>query len=197
MISTSASLALNHLLEQQGWARERLAIHAGCRVEFRAPPMPPVRLEIGDTGRVAPADDQPGDLVVTINPLAIPMLLMRNRDALAYIEMAGPAPLAGTVRALLFDLKWDFEEDLSHLVGDAAAHTAAEAGRKAYEWQRDAGERLARNFAEYWTEEKQLLAGRIDFEDFVRRREAFEADLAGLETRATKLEKKEKPGPGA
>jgi len=196
MISSSASLALNHLLEQQSWARERLALHAGSRVEFRTPPMPPVRLEINDTGRVSPADDQPGDLVVTINPLAMPMLLMRSRDALAYIDMTGPPSLAETVRFLLFELKWDFEEDLSRFVGDAAAHTAAEAGRKAYEWQRDAAERLARNFAEYWTEEKQLLAGRIDLEDFIRRREAFEAELAGLENRVAKIEK-EKPGPDA
>lgn len=196
MISTSASLALNHLLEQQGWARERLAVHAGSRVEFRTPPMPPVRLEISDTGKVSPADDAPGDLVVTINPLAIPMLLMRSRDALAYIDMAGPPSLAETVRSLLFELKWDFEEDLSRVIGDAAAHTAAETGRKAYEWQRDAGERLARNFAEYWTEEKQLLAGRIGLEDFMRRREAFEADLARLESQAANIEK-EKPGPDA
>ncbi len=38
------SLALNHLLEREPWARERLAPFAGRTVELRNPPFPALRL---------------------------------------------------------------------------------------------------------------------------------------------------------
>lgn len=183
MISASAAMTLNHLLGQQGWARERLARHAGSRLEFKTPPMLPVRLEVAEAGLVSPAPEQACDLVVTINPLALPLLLIRSPKALDYIDIVGPESLAETVKALLLELQWDFEEDLSRWVGDAAAHGIAQVGREAYAWQRDAGERLARNFSEYWTEERPLVARRADFEHFKNQLQEFDAALARAEAR--------------
>jgi ubiquinone biosynthesis protein UbiJ len=183
MISVSASLAINHLLKQQGWARERLAQHTGSRLEFRAAPLPAVRLEITPAGLVSAAGGEPADLTVTINPMALPLFAMRSPRGLDYVEMAGPEALAETVRKLLAELQWDFEEDLSHVIGDVAAHGLAQAGREAYSWPRNAGERLARNFSEYWTEEQPLLARRADFDRFARELQELEAGLARAQAR--------------
>lgn len=188
MISASAALALNHLLNQQGWARERLALHAGSRIEFSTPPLPSVRLEIGETGLVSAADEQPGDLMVRINPVGLPLLAVRSKQALAFIDMVGPEELAGTVKSLFLELEWDFEEDLSRFVGDAPAHALVQAGRDTYAWQREALERLARNFSEYWTEEQPLLARRHDLEDFSRQLQEFQADLDRVERRLQNFE---------
>jgi ubiquinone biosynthesis accessory factor UbiJ len=185
--SASACLALNHLLNQHAWARELLAQHAGSRLEFRSVPLPTLRLEITPAGLLAPAQQEAGDLIVTINPLALPLLALRSPRALAYMDMAGPAGLAETIKRLLLELNWDFEEDLSRFVGDAAAHGLAEAGRQAYAWQRDAAERLAHNFSEYWTEEQPLLARRIDLEHFARQLQEFEAELARAAARLAKF----------
>jgi hypothetical protein len=47
--------ALNHLLESETWARERLAPFAGEALELRAPPLPALRFLIAADGRPPPA----------------------------------------------------------------------------------------------------------------------------------------------
>ncbi len=185
MMAFSAALGVNHLLEQQGWARERLARHAGSRIELRSPPFPALRLLVTESGLVSP-DEEPCDLKVTINPLALPLLAARSPKALQYITADGPQALSDTVKTLLTELQWDFEEDLSRLIGDAPAHGVAQAGRDVYAWQKEALERLARNFGEYWTEEQPLLARRSDVEQFARGLQELQAGLARAEARLSK-----------
>ncbi len=185
MIAFSATLALNHLLEQQGWARERLARHAGSRIELRSPPLPEVKLLITESGLLSPAEE-PCDLKVSINPLALPLLAARSAKALDYISTEGPQALAETVRSLVVELQWDFEEDLSRLIGDVPAHGLSQAGRNVYSWQKAAFERLARNFSEYWTEEQPLLARRGDLEQFTRGLQDLQVGLARAEARLSK-----------
>ncbi len=185
MMAFSAALGLNHLLEQQGWARERLARHAGSRIELRSPPFPPLGLLVTESGLVAPAE-QPGDLKVSINPLALPLLAARSSKTLEYIATEGPQALADTVKALLMELQWDFEEDLSRVIGDVPAHGLAQAGRRIHASQKEALGRLARNFGEYWTEEQPLLARRGDVEEFARRLQELQAGLARAEARLSK-----------
>ncbi len=134
MIAFSAALGLNHLLEQQGWARERLARHAGSRIELGSPPLPPVRLLVTESGLVSPGEE-PCDLKVSINPLALPLLAARSPKAFEYITTDGPQALADTVKTLLAELQWDFEEDLSRVIGDVPAHGLAQTGRDLYAWQ--------------------------------------------------------------
>jgi ubiquinone biosynthesis protein UbiJ len=183
VISQTAAQVLNHFLDGDAVSRERLVGHAGKRVEITTPPFPSARLVIEPTGRVAHDASAPADLVVTVNPFGLPLLAARSRDALGYVQMSGDEALADTVRALMLELRWDVEEDLSKLVGDVAAHRIVQTGRDAAAWQRDAGERLARNFTEYWTEEQPLLARRADVDAFARDVEALRATLDGIEAR--------------
>ncbi len=191
MIAFSSALALNHLLEQQGWARERLARHAGSRVELRTPPFPALKLLITESGLVSPTDD-PCDLKVSINPVALPLLVTRSPQAFSHIAMEGPEGLAQTVKELLIELQWDAEEDLSHFIGDAPAHGIAQAGRDLYAWQKEALERLALNFSEYWSEEQPLVARRAGFESFARQVGELQSALDRLEARLQQT----KAGPG-
>jgi ubiquinone biosynthesis accessory factor UbiJ len=183
VISQTAAQVLNHLLDSDAVSRDRLARHAGKRVEFRTPPLPGARLVVEPTGRVAFDEATPADLVVTVNPLAYPLLAARRREALGHIQMAGDEALADTFRVLLLELRWDVEEDLSKFIGDVAAHRIVQTGRDAAAWQRDAAERVARNFTEYWTEEQPLIARRADFDAFARDVEALRAQLDALEAR--------------
>ena len=47
--------ALNHLLESEPWARERLAPFAGEALELRAPPLPALRFLVAADGRLSAA----------------------------------------------------------------------------------------------------------------------------------------------
>ena len=192
MIERGALAALNHLLDQQPWAAERLKPFAGQAVEFRCPPFPDLRLAITDAGLLdrAPAEAASA-LVVRLTPGALPFLLARDETARKQVEIEGSADLASTVDTLFRRLSWDFEEDLSRLFGDIVAHRLAAGTRTFAAWQRDAALRLAENLAEYWTEERPLLARPADVENFCRGVEALRDDLARLEKRIEHL-----PGTG-
>src|SRR5258707_15238623 len=169
MIERGALAALNHFLQQQPWATERLRAFAGRCVEFLFPPFPDLRLAITDKGLLdrAPAEAASA-LVVKLTPGALPFLLARDETARKQVEIEGSADLASAVDALFRHLRWDFEEDLSKLFGDIVAHRLAAGGRTFAAWQREAVLRPAENPAEYWTEEQPLLARPRDGGRFCR-----------------------------
>jgi len=180
--------ALNHLLEAEAWARDKLKPYAGQCVEFRSPPLPALRLDILDTGLLrSAAQDAAPNLVVTIGASAMPAAL-RGEDALMReIAIEGNADLASTVQYLFRHLRWDVTEDLSKVFGDVIAQRMVAEGKRFAAWNREAAEKLAQNFAEYWTEEKALLARPADVRRFLADVDQLRDDLARLEKRIDKL----------
>jgi ubiquinone biosynthesis accessory factor UbiJ len=125
-------LFLNHVLMQEKVAQERLRRQKGK----------PVRLQWGEFHlTVAPtaagllertAPDAAPELSVTVtqtNPLALAQRVLGG-DKPA-VDIRGDVQLAAEVAWLVDNVRWDVEEDLSRLVGDAAAHTLSRAARTA------------------------------------------------------------------
>jgi len=188
MFERGAVAGLNHLLQQQPWAAERLRAFAGQAVEFRCPPFPELRFAITDAGFLDRARGEAASaLVVKLTPGTLPLLLARDEAARKQVEIEGSADLAGTVDYLFRNLTWDFEEDLSRVLGDVVAHRLASGGRAFAEWHREAALRLAENLAEYWTEEQPLLARPADVESFCRDVDTVRDDVARLEKRIERL----------
>ncbi len=181
-LETPLALALNRLLDAEPWARERLARFAGETVELRAPPLPALCLAIVAGGRVAPCSEATS-LVITLRPESLPAFARGEEHFLRTVGIEGNARLAQEVLHLARHLRWDFEEDLSKLVGDAAAHTLAGAVRDFAAWQADAARRLAESFMEYALEEGRLLAPRVQFS-------AFADEVAHLRDALERLEKR-------
>jgi ubiquinone biosynthesis protein UbiJ len=188
MIERGALAGLNHLLQQQPWAAERLRAFAGQSVKFRCPPFPDLRLKILDTGLLDRAHEEAAStLVVNLKPGALPCLLARDEAALKEVEIEGSADLASTVQYLFRHLVWDIEEDLSRFFGDVLAHRLVSHGKAFADWQREAATRLAENLVEYWTEEQPLLARPSDVEKFCRDVDTLRDDAARLEKRLERL----------
>src|SRR5260370_17479995 len=130
MIERGALAGLNHLLQQQPWAAERLRPFAGQVVEFRCPPFPELRVRIGDSGLLDRAQAEAAStLVVKLTPGALPFLLARDETARRQVEIEGSADLASAVDNLFRNLTWDVEEDLSRVFGDIVAHRLASGAR--------------------------------------------------------------------
>jgi len=174
-------LALNRLLEAEAWARERLAPFAGETVEFRAPPLPALRFAIVEGGRLAPGSAP--SLRITLQPESLPALLRGEEHFMRTVGIDGNAQLAQEVLHLARHLRWDVEEDLSRLVGDAAAHRLAGLARDFATWQLDVARRLAEGFMEYAQEDGRLLAPRAGYA-------AHAADIARLRDALERLEKR-------
>jgi len=182
------AFALNHLLRQQAWARERLAPFAGESVEVRASFLPTLRLTIDAEGLVSESG-QEGEpsLVITLKPEAPAAAARGKEHFLRAVDVAGNARLADEVMALARHLRWDYEEDLSRVLGDVAAHRLGEAARAFVGWQADVARRLAESFAAYATEESRLLVQRAELEALARDSANLRDALERLDARMRRL----------
>ena len=192
IVPTPASvvaLAVNRLTGAAPLSRERLSRYAGKTVAFRVGPLP-VALTVQTTGEVlAAAEGVPRDLEVRISPFLLPRLAAHDEAAYRDVETLGDVEFAGEVAFLAKHLRWDAEEDLSKVVGDAAAHRLVSAARAAADWGKDASGRVAAGAAEYWTEEDPLIASRVKVEDFIAGVSELRDAVERLDKRIERIEK--------
>lgn len=124
-------LVLNHVLQQEPEAQARLKRQAGRLVEahwrhfnVRLQATPAGLLDLG-----TPAA-QP-DLMLTLteeSPFALAQAALRGDKP--PLRIAGDVQLAAEVQWLVDHVRWDIEEDLSRLLGDAPAHALGQALRR-------------------------------------------------------------------
>ncbi|NPC57155.1 hypothetical protein [Caenimonas soli] len=124
-------LLANHVLMQESEAQARLARQAGRVVEARWRVFV-VRLMATPAGLldVAPNGGQP-DLTLTVteeSPWELAQAALRG-DKPA-VRIAGDVQFAAEINWLVEHVRWDLEEDLSRLVGDAPAHAIGDVGRR-------------------------------------------------------------------
>jgi len=180
--------AINHLLAAEPWARAQLVSHVGKALDVVVMPFT-IRLSVAADGTVvrAPASAV-ASTTVTVPYAALPRLLAAGRDgAMRDLRIDGDADFAQAVSTLVANLRWDVEEDLSKVVGDAASHRMVAAARAAHVRVRTTGDRMAAGFSEYLLEENpQLVRPRAvqGLADGVRR---LRDDLERLEKRVDRL----------
>jgi ubiquinone biosynthesis protein UbiJ len=124
-------LLLNHVLQQEPEAQARLKRQSGRSVEarwrvfhMRLQATPAGLLDLGVPGT-------PPDLTLTLtdeSPLALAQSAVRGEKPA--VRIAGDVQLAAEVQWLVDHVRWDIEEDLARIIGDAPAHTLGEAMRR-------------------------------------------------------------------
>lgn len=187
MLDRGAIAVLNHLLKDAGWARDRLKPFAGRRACLELTPIV-FDFEVRSDGYLTiPSADTAPDVRIVL-PAGTPLLALQGRDALMReARVAGAADFADALAAVLRDLRWDFEEDLSQIVGDAAAHRLAAALGALAERQRQSARNLAENVVEYLRDEQPALPRRSDVREFVEAVDALRDDIERLDKRIAGL----------
>jgi len=124
-------LFLNHVLMQEKAAQDRLVRQKGRVVHVRwgVFAMDLLVTPAGLVDRAAPLAKP--DLLLSVatdSPLSIVQAVLAGKAPPVKIE--GDVQLAAELAWLAENLRWDAEEDLSRLIGDAPAHGLADAGRR-------------------------------------------------------------------
>ena len=180
--------ALNHLLASESWASARLAPFVGDTVAIATPPLPELRFAILADGRVAPAPaEAAASLTVTLRPDALAALARGEEHFMRAVQVTGNARLASEVLLLVRHLRWDFEEDLSRVVGDVAAHRLATVARDLAAWQIEAARRLAESLVDYAVEERRVLVKRAELDSLAAQAAQLRDALERLEKRIGRL----------
>jgi ubiquinone biosynthesis protein UbiJ len=124
-------LFLNHVLMSEPEAMARLARQKGQRIELV---WERVQLQLTPTpaGLLSRGHFEGFDLRLTVteeSPVSLASALARGDKPKVRIE--GDVQLAAEINWLIDHVRWDAEEDLARLIGDAPAHTLAQAARQA------------------------------------------------------------------
>lgn len=109
------------------------------------------------------------------------------------IELNGDAETAQTFSRLLKQADLDWEELLSHYVGDIASHQIGNLARGLARWGRDAMQRLGQDIAEYLQYESQTLPPRHEVEAFLAGVDHLKSDVDRLAARLQRLAGKARP----
>jgi ubiquinone biosynthesis protein UbiJ len=179
--------AINHLLGQAAWAREKLAPFAGHAAQIKLPPFEAAFLIGADGCLLAPLSDAEVEVCISF-PAAAPLLALQGKDAvMRAARIEGSAEFAEALGFVIRNLRWDAEEDLSKMVGDIAAHRIVKGTTELAAWQQQAAQNFAANLAEYFTEEQPLIARQADIAAFSSDIDRLRDDVARLEKRLLRL----------
>lgn len=121
-------LLINHVLMQEPQAMERMARQKErvLRFQWRSMTFMVVVTPAGLLDVAAPDAASALSLVITEeSPLVIAQELMRGGKPTVRIE--GDVQLAAEVSWLIDHVRWDIEEDMARVVGDAPAHALVQA----------------------------------------------------------------------
>lgn len=127
---------------------------------------------------------------------------------LSFLRLAGPQPeaalRAGAVKIqgdaevvqafseLLKHTRPDFEEELSRVIGDVAAHQVGNVARSVVGFARRASQTFAQNVSEYLQEEGRDAPSRTEAEEFVAGVDTLRDDVDRLEAKLGLLERQRK-----
>lgn len=147
----------NRVLEQQLWAREKLAAHVG-----RA-----VRVNIGPASRAFAIDadgwlhesEAVPDLKLAISPLRLPALVAQPERWGELVAAEGDSALAATLCELALTLPWFVEEVFAKAFGPAVGQRLADTGRRLLALPDYGAQRFADSVASYIGDEAQLVVG--------------------------------------
>jgi len=104
------------------------------------------------------------------------------------LELTGDAHLADDFQQLLEYAKPDIEEELSGVVGDAAAHRLGEIARGVSNWTRSASSTMGSNIREYLQEESRDAPSRYEVDRFAGNVNTLRDDVDRLEARINRLQ---------
>jgi len=181
--------AINHLLAAEPWAKAQLVPHAGKTLCVVVEPFR-IGLTVTSDGLVARSIDAAvgAETTVTLPASALPRVLTGGIDAVMRdVRIDGDAEFAQVVSTLARTLRWDAEEDLSKVIGDAASHRVVAAVRSARGEFKRTGERATAGVTEYLLEENPQLVRPRAVEALADAVRTLRDDLARFEKRVDRL----------
>jgi ubiquinone biosynthesis accessory factor UbiJ len=185
-----AAAAINHLLAQEAWARDALAMHAGKEACIDASTVM-LRMRVTADGMVETSNsEEPANVTIRIKLADLPLIAQNRERAFSYVKIEGDAEFANTISQLSKGLRWEAEHDLERFMGPIAANRLVEGARGVFDAAKSGQQKVAENVAEYFLEENPLLIRPVMVEEFAGEVSRLRDDVERTAKRIAKLESK-------
>ena len=183
-----AAGAINHLLQQDPRAKEQLRTYAGKTVRLALTPFETLFTITAD-GEFQPSiEGATAEASIRLGPSAA-LRILANEPPEKLVKVEGDTELATEIGKILRQLNWEYEEDLSKLIGDVPAHELVTFGKNMLARGQRQATILAEMFVEYWQEEQPMIAKRRHVEQFTQDVNTLRDDTERLAKRVERLEK--------
>jgi ubiquinone biosynthesis protein UbiJ len=192
-LMTPVIATINHLLAQESWARQQLAVHAGklACIDTGAVVL---RLRVDSAGMLeaasgtAPAE-MPANVTIRVKLSDVPLILQHRERAFSYVKIEGDAEFANAISQLSKGLRWDAEHDLEKVVGPMLATRLVAGAKDAAAFVRTGQQKLAENVAEYFLDEQPMLIRPSTLQEYSAGVTRVRDDVERLAKRLARLEK--------
>ena len=192
-LMTPVIATINHLLAQEPWARQQLAVHAGklACIDTGAVAL---RLRVDSAGMLeaapgtAPAD-MPANVTIRVKLSDVPLILQNRERAFSYVKIEGDAEFANAISQLSKGLRWEAEYDLEKVVGPMLATRLVAGAKDAAAFVRTGQQKLAENVAEYFLDEQPMLIRPSTLQEYSAGVTRVRDDVERLAKRLARLEK--------
>lgn len=188
-LMTPVIATINHLLAQEPWARQQLAVHAGKLACIDAGAVA-LRMRVDSAGLLenAPAD-VPASVTIRVKLSDVPLILQNRERAFSYVKIEGDAEFANAISQLSQGLRWEAEHDLEKLLGPILATRLVAGARDAVAFVRTGQQKLAENVAEYFLDEQPMLIRPTTLHEYSAGVTRMRDDVERLAKRLARLEK--------
>ena len=169
---TALDAAINRYLRLDPDACERMAnINARCiAIELTGIDVTLYALPVGPGIRITNHYDDVPDTILSGTPLSLVRLgLGKNPEKTLFsgnVTISGDVESGQAFQKILDEIDIDWEEQLSELTGDVAAHQLFRAARQAGSMLHKGRVLTEQNIKEYMQEELRVLPARIEIENF-------------------------------
>lgn len=189
MFKSISTHVLQHLIAQNTWASGILQPFAGKSVRITIAPISSEMVILEDGNLAMAGETNIPDAIINIAPSLLLRLLAKDEAAKLQIEMSGDTDLATALAKVFSHVRWDYEDDLSKLVGDVPANKIGMFARNAVQNLKENGFNVAGMLSEYWQEEKPMLAKKRHVDQFNQEVDSLRSDVERFEKRLLKLNK--------
>jgi len=180
--------AINHLIEQERWAHELLLPREGQSISI-ALPIGDFQIAIQEGMFVNGGNTNPSSVNLVITQEAIWTFLKEGKSgAMKFVKISGDIDFAADLNRLAADLKWEVEEDLSKLVGDAPARRVVLESQKMVHQTQLAMTDLKGGIRDYLVHEKNILVDSQQMNDFKSQLRLLRDQIDRAEKKVNQLE---------
>ena len=137
--------------------------------------------------------DGEADTTLSGTPMALARLGMTDNAAAVLFSgeviISGDTRLGNQFKKVLAQVNIDWEEQLSHIVGDVAAHQLGNLARDFSHWFKRSKDSLFMDLGEYVQEESRLTPSNAELNKFIKDVDTLRNDVDRLEARIKRIKK--------
>jgi ubiquinone biosynthesis protein UbiJ len=193
---SALDVALNRVLQLDPQAAQRIQALEGklLALHIRGPNLTLYLLPVDGRLQVHAFAEGHVDTTISASPLGLARLTLQAdaSDAMfkGDVKIVGDVEFGQTIKDILGHIDIDWEEHLSKVIGDVAAHQVGRGARGLKNWSEQASNSLQQDLAELLQHEMRVLPQRADIEQFLDDVDKLRADFERFELRLSRFEKR-------